>query len=99
MVLPGTDDSDKPQVHCCLEERPLTQPRVTVDVVEMGVSRERTFPRRVILESSLKSDWSFQAKTKGTHFSQHPLGKILKAGESKNYLENPGEFHSQSMRR
>lgn len=24
MVLPGTDDSDKPQVHCCLEERPLT---------------------------------------------------------------------------
>lgn len=95
MVLPGTDDSDKPQVPCCLEERPLTQPRVTVDVVEMGVSRER-IPRQVILKPSLKSDQTFQAKKKGNHFSQHQLGKILKAAESKKYPENPGNFTAKA---
>lgn len=95
MVLPGTDDSDKPQVPCCLEEMPLTQPWVTVDVVEMGVSGER-FLRQVILEPSLKSEWSFQAKKKGNHFRQHQLCKILKAGESKKYLGNPGNFTAKA---
>lgn len=58
-------------------------------VVEMGVSRER-FPRQLILEPTLKSEWSFQARKKGNHFRQHQLGKILKAGESKKYPGTQG---------